>query len=104
MGKTANEAVNLSPMAFEHIDYNGRVLVLDPPLTITPFLEEDFYVLTEDSLGLYVFAQTREQLAAEVAEQLVFSWDTYALEDPERLTASARQLRDALRRRAREVA
>ncbi len=104
MGKIVNEVVNLSPMAFERIDYNGRVLVLDPPLTITPFLEEDLYVLTEDSLGLHVFAQTREQLAEEVAEQLVFSWHTYALEAPEHLTASARQLRDALRRRAREVA
>lgn len=100
-------AVDLSPMTFDRVQYNGRALVLHPPLTLTPRLDQEpgqLYVATDERLGVHVFAQTREQLAEELAEQLLFLWDAYALEDPSRLTESARRLRDELRRRVEEAA
>ncbi len=84
-------------MTFDRVQYNGRALVLHPPLTLTPHLDQEFG-------QLHVFAQTREQLAEELAKQLLFLWDAYALEDPARLTESARQLRDELRRGVEEAA
>ncbi len=100
-------AVNLSPMTFDRVQYNGRALILHPPLTLTPHLDQEsgqLYVATDKRLGVHVFARTRELLAEELAEQLLFLWDAYALEDPSRLTESARQLRNELRRRVEEAA
>jgi hypothetical protein len=80
-------------------------LRLDPPLTIVPTLDdsEQLYVISDDELGLHLFAQTREQLAEKLAEQLVFSWDADATEDPSRPTESAQHLRDTLRERLRAL-
>ena len=100
-------AIDLSPMTFDHVRYNGRTLVLHPPLTLTPRLDQEsnqLYVAMDKPLGVHVFAQTREQLAEELAEQLLFLWDTYALEDPARLTESAQRMREELRRRVEEAA
>jgi hypothetical protein len=60
------------------------------------------YRVEDPGLGIDVFAQTREQLADELAEQIIFQWDTYAREDPKRLTPAARRLRAALLARLRE--
>ena len=105
-GVTRVEPIDLSPMTFDRIEWGGRQLAFDPPLTIQPTLDEEsgqLYVLTDDELGIDVFAQTREQVADELAEQVLFQWDTYARESPERLTPGARWLRDALLSRMREV-
>lgn len=101
---TRIESVDLSPMTFEIVSSNGINLVLDPPLTISPHLDEDtkqLYVAVDDSIGLHAFAYTRALLADEINEQLVFLWHAYAQEDPEKLTESAQKLRQALRDRLR---
>lgn len=98
--------IDLSPMTFDTIERDARRLAFEPPLTLTPTMDEEsgrLYVLADDELGIDVFAPTREQLADEVAEQALFLWDAYAKESPERLTAKARQLRDALLARVREA-
>lgn len=99
--------VDLSPLTVCSVTYNGRSLELDPPLTLVPTLDDEsgqLYMAVDESLGVHVFAPTREQLADELAEQLLFLWDTYAQEDPRHLTESAQHLRDELRTRLREVA
>lgn len=103
---TRVETVDLSPLTFDHVEWGGRRLVIDPALTLAPELDEEsgqFYVLTDENLGIDVFARTREQVADELAEQLMFQWDAYARETPERLTSSARRLRESLRERMREA-
>jgi hypothetical protein len=62
-----------------------------------------FYILKHPELGIDVFARTREELSDELAEQLLFQWDTYAQESPDRLSRGARQLREALLTRMWEV-
>lgn len=98
------EPLDLSPMTFDHIEWGSRRLVIDPPLSLHPTMDEEsgqLYVLSEEGLGIHVFAQTREQLADDLAEQLIFQWDAYARESPDRLTPPARRLREALRTRMR---
>lgn len=105
-GMTRVEPIDLSPMVFDSIERDGRRLVINPPLSLDPTMDDEsgqLYVLTDDSINLHVFAQTREQVADELAEHLLFQWDYYASELPERLTSGARQLREAMRSRIREV-
>jgi hypothetical protein len=74
-------------------------------LTLVPSLNEEatsLLLLSDETLGIDVFAPDRETLVDELAEQLLFQWDAYGLEDPERLTVGARRLRDALLARMRE--
>jgi hypothetical protein len=103
---TRIETVDLSPMAFEGVSYNGVSLLIDPPLTINPYLDEDtkqLYVAVDDSIGLHAFAYTRALLADEISEQVVFLWQAYAQEDPEKLTEGAQKRRDVLRGRLHPV-
>jgi len=102
---TRVEPVDLSSMTFDQIALGSRRLIIDPPLALNPTMDEEsgqLYVLSDEELGIHVFAQTRERLADELAEQLIFQWDTYACESPDRLPAPARRLREALRTRMRE--
>ncbi len=104
-GVTRVEPIDLSPMTFDRIEWRGRHLILDPPLTLEPTMDEEsgqLYMLADESLGIDVFAQTREAVIDELAEQLMFQWDAYAREIPNRLTVGARRLQDALRARMRE--
>ncbi len=50
----------------------------------------------DESINLYAFAPTREDLADEIAEHLVFLWRSYALEDVSKLSPKAKLLRVAL--------
>ncbi|OJW03513.1 MAG: hypothetical protein BGO49_11700 [Planctomycetales bacterium 71-10] len=102
---TRVEPVDLSPLTFDRIEWSGKRLRIAPPLTLTPSLDEDsgqYYTLTDAELGLDVFATTREEVADELAEQVMFQWDAYAREKPERLTVGAQRLREALLARMRE--
>ncbi len=104
-GVTRVEPLDLSPMAFDHVEWGSRRLEIDPPLSLDPTMDEEsgqLYVLSDEGLGIHVFAQTREQLADELSEQLIFQWDAYARESPDRLTPPARRLREALRSWIRE--
>jgi len=104
-GVTRVEPIDLSPMTFERIEWGGRRLILDPPLTLEPTMDEEsgqLYMLVDEDLGVDVFARTRAEVIDELAEQLMFQWDTYAREVPERLTPGARRLREALLARIRE--
>ncbi len=103
---TRIEAVDLSPMSFERIEQGERVLEFIEPLALTPELDEDssqYYELRDETLDLFVYAQTREQLADELADQLFMLWDEYAQENPDHLTPAAQHARLELRRRLKEV-
>ncbi len=98
--------IDFSPMIFSQVNYEGRYLTIDPALVLNPLLDDEarqVYVALEPSLGIHVFAPTRDQLADELAEQLFFLWDNYAKERPEKLTADAQQLQQALLARIQEI-
>lgn len=104
-GVTRVEPIDLSPLTFSRVEWAGRVLVLRRPLVLEPRMDEDsgqFYILTSTELGIDVFARTRDELSEELAEQLLFQWDTYAKESPNRLSRGAQRLREALLARVHE--
>jgi len=105
-GVTRVEPIDLSPMVFDHVEWGSRRLQIDPPLSLVPSMDEEsgqLYVLTDEELNIHVFAQTREQVADELAEQLYFQWDAYARESPDRLTPNAQRLREVLLARMGET-
>ena len=97
--------VDLSPMTFDQVYWLGRLIIINPPLMLEPSMDEDsgqLYLLVDDELGIHVFARTREEVADELAEQVLFQWDTYALKSPENLSQGAKRLRQGLLARMRE--
>jgi DNA-binding transcriptional regulator YiaG len=97
--------LDMSEMVFDRVERKGRVLVLEPPLSLTPTLDAESLPLLEaevPDLGLQACAATREALVDEIVEQLFFLWDEYALEDPKKLSPAAERLRGVLLARMRE--
>lgn len=93
------EPIDLSPMTFDTIEWGTRRLECFPPLSIEPTRDQEsghLYRLEDPRLGIDVFAETREQLADELAEQVLFLWDAYAQASPEKFTPAARRLRESL--------
>jgi hypothetical protein len=98
--------VDTSPMVFERIRFHTRTFKIDPPLKLEPSLDEEsgqLYVVTNDDLGIHAYAQTREQLAEEISEQIAFNWDEYAQEAPERLARGAQVVRQEMLARVSEI-
>ena len=92
------EPLDLSPLAITDLETSG--LVLREPLEWTPTLDEESqqYLCIEDrTLGLNVFALNREQLLAEVQEQLIMLWHEYACAPDDELDPEARELKVRLR-------
>ena len=100
------EPVDLSPLVFSRLEYEGKILEPKSPLEITPFLDEEtqqFYVASDESLDLHAFAETRDGLAEEIAHQVVFAWIAYVEEKRNRLAPKAAELADWLKQRFVEV-
>lgn len=100
--------MDTSPMVFESIRFQDRIFKFEPPLRLDITRNQDdesesLYVASEDELGIHAYAETREQLAGEIAEQVAFNWDEYAQEAPDKLARGALRLREAMRARVEEI-
>lgn len=92
-------------ITIEEISWDERRLVLTPALEfrIQREAESRLWVASDDDLGIHACGKSPAQLAEEIEEEIVFLWDAYACEKPERLTPAARRLRSALLRRIEEL-
>ncbi len=101
----AIDVIDLSPVYLDTIELGTRKFELTPTLELTPELDEtkQLYGLENTTLGIDVFAYTRDQLIQELKEQLVFMWDSYALADDGELTDAAQQLKKNLLQALKEV-
>ena len=96
---TRIEPVDLSPMVFDCLELNKRVLRFNTKLIVEPFLDEEtsqLLVIEDETLGIHVYAQNRELLVDELTAELFFLGDEYALEASENLTDKAQALKAAL--------
>jgi hypothetical protein len=99
-------SVDMSPMVFECIRFQERVFKFQPPLRLNITRDDEsgsLYVASDEELGIHAYAETREQLAGEIAEQVAFNWDEYAQEAPDKLARGALRLREAMRARVEEI-
>jgi hypothetical protein len=106
---TGVQPVDLSEMILtEDFENDGRKLHVIRPIAFTPKLDEEtkqFYTIEDDSIGINVFAYTREALMKNLIEQLFFLWDTYGTEkvDANTLTKGAQAFGRELRKRFQEI-
>lgn len=75
-----------------------RFLVRKGYLELFPTYDEtgNLLCLEYTPLGIHVFAESREELCLELAEQICLLWDEYACEDEEKLSPAAIQLKRQL--------
>lgn len=97
--------LDLSPLEIGSVAFASIRLVSAPSLLLQVHTDETKQLLcTEDAaLGISAFAPTRAGLLSEVQEQLAMLWQEYALAADSELDGPARQLKQALRDRLREV-
>jgi len=96
---TAIRLVDLGPIEVSAVRHGGIRLVAKTPFVVVPTLSKDDGQLFEgayDAFGIDAYASTREKLLLAIQEDLAFVWECYALEQPDKLSADAKALRQRL--------
>jgi hypothetical protein len=91
-------AVDLAPLSIVRVPLATGELLLEPPLELTPSLDEETgqrFEAREDVLGLFARANSREELEAAIGEQIARLWTRPPEVDP--------LLAKLWKRRAREL-
>ena len=103
---TRIEAVELDSIIIKEVELSASTLVFKTPLQLVPTMDEDtkqLFVVDKPEISLNVFAYTREELIAEINDQIAFLWEEYALAEVSDLSEGAQQLRDNLLAQIEEV-
>jgi len=89
----------------EYVPYGNRTFRFKKYLELCPAYDEtgELLCLEYEPIGIHVFADTREELLAELAEQICMLWDEYACEDDGNLTPAAIRLKRNLLAALEEV-
>lgn len=97
--------IDLSPFVVDEVAVGDLRLRARRPVSLTPTLSESEQLLCLEHVpwDLDVFAQTRQELAVELREQIAMLWSEYAMEDDDVLAEPARQLKASLIRDFEEV-
>jgi hypothetical protein len=97
--------VDLSPFVVDVIPVGRGAIQARSAVSLTPVLSESeqFLCLEHPAWDLDVFAPTRQELVAELREQLAMLWMEYATEDDAALSEPALRLKAALLTDFREV-
>lgn len=95
------EPVDMDEISLQELIIADSIYKIDPPLEITPTLDETKqYLVAEDkNLDLHVYGITREVLVEEIQEHIEMLWLEYANERDEILTCSAKKLKKAINSR-----
>jgi len=93
------------PVTIEYVPYGNRTFHFKKYLEFCPTYDEtgELLCLEYEPIGIRVFADTREELLAELAEQICMLWDEYACEDDGNLTPAAIRLKKDLLAALEEV-
>jgi len=93
------DEVDLAPVFLRAFQLGGRTFTFMKAIELLPELDPDtfqLFCIEDQTLGINVFAYSREQLIRELEEQLAFLWDTYAKAEEVELTEAAKVIRKAL--------
>lgn len=89
----------LEPIFIHEVELPRGKLLCKSPLVFHPAFDEknDAFFIIDLTLGIDVFAQTRNELIKELEEVIPVLWNEYATADSDLLTISALQLQKSLR-------
>lgn len=104
LGANGDAVKSIDPLAMSdfvvrEVPWREKRLLFHEPLKLTPELtaSRQHVTLKDDALHVHVIAPTREDLRAELHEQIGVLWSEYALEADEKLSDAARALKMRLR-------
>lgn len=104
LGANGDAVESIDPLAMSdfvvrEVPWREKRLLFHEPLKLTPELtaSRQHVTLKDDALHIHVIAPTREDLQAELHEQIGVLWSEYALEADEKLSDAARALKMRLR-------
>lgn len=97
--------IDLSPFVVHEVTVGDLRLRAQSPIALTPTLSESEQLLCLEHApwNLDVFAHTRQELAAELREQIAMLWTEYAMDDDANLAEPARRLKASLLRSFTDV-
>ena len=97
--------VDLSPFQVVEVAYGSGKLQFNHPESLVPTLSGDLQLLCleKPELALDIHAETRDQLAIELQEQVVMLWEEYARADDTDLSQPAKELKRRLLAALKEV-
>lgn len=80
------------------VSNRGRVFRFKTPLLFTPHFDAalGLYIFDNYPLGISIHSEEIDDLREELADQVRFLWDAYALEEDEALTPAALELKRRL--------
>jgi hypothetical protein len=90
-------ALDLSPLLFQSVDTAEGRLVLKRAESIQPSFEDGQVVFELPSLNIIASGATREEAVEELAWDLVWLWEEYALAPRDELSQDAKELAERLR-------
>ncbi|MDR2427079.1 MAG: hypothetical protein LBD46_07900 [Endomicrobium sp.] len=92
------QEVDLSPIEIDHIECNGIKLKPKRQLILTPKLDEteQLYLIENPSIGLELFAYTRQELYNDIKLDICYLWEEYAKVDDDILSEDAKKLKTNL--------
>jgi hypothetical protein len=89
------EPLEMSDFEVREVPWHGKRLIFNEPLLLALELTDSkqHLILKDDVFHIHVIAPTREDLLAELHEQIGVLWSEYALEDDGALSDAARALK-----------
>jgi hypothetical protein len=93
-----NGKIDLTPIEFDYIDYEGKRLRFKKRLVLTPKLDDSgqLYTVSYPEFELETFAYTRQEIMDSIKSDIVFLWNGYAKVADEKLTKDALKLKQRL--------
>ena len=101
----SSRTTNIEPIFIREIALAGGQLFSKKALVFHPSFDQKnrtFFII-DRTLGIDVFAQTRDELIKELEEIIAVLWNEYARADSDLLTTSAQLLKQSLREAFKEL-
>jgi hypothetical protein len=93
------EPVDLSALSLATVEHAGHEYLLSPPVVVNPSLDEDtqqHFVAEIAEFGICAQGRTRDALLDDIASQIGFLWEEYAVAKESELSEDAIELRKVL--------
>lgn len=84
------------PYRFDEITWGSEKFMFRHEIACSVKIEEDYYVIEYEPLGISVCGKTRDEAIEEFKEEISMLWHAYALENDDRLTRDAQELKQKI--------
>jgi len=84
------------PYRTDTITWGSEKYMFKHEIACSVKIEEDYYIIEYEPLGVSVYGKTREEAIEEFKEEVSMLWHAYALESDDKLTKGAQRLKQKI--------